>query len=192
MKCRHYQTKPLTIRIIHWVIAILISTALITGYAAFDFTWTANGFFSRDLLFIIHRSSGLIVAILFLLWLALRFPKLWKSRPNSLWSWLVATSHIAIGCLGFIIPLLAWIGRGVGGRTEEMFSLLPVYNLVSKSESALPYIILDWHKSLIPLLLILITIHIVATLVHYFYIGDNLFHSMLFNGLSNKKTEWFK
>lgn len=189
MKYHDYQTKPLTIRIIHWIVAILISASLITGYAAFDFTWTANGFFSRDLLFIIHRSSGLIVAILFLVWLALRLPKLWKSRPNSLWSRLVAMSHIAIGCLGFIIPLLAWVGRGVGGRTEEMFSLLPVYNLVSKSEGTLPYIILEWHKSLIPWLLIFIILHIAATLVHNFYIGDNLLYSMFSNRLSKKNSD---
>jgi len=189
MKSHDYQTKPLLIRILHWIIAILISAALITGYAAFDFTWTANGLFSRDLLFIIHRSSGLIVAVLFLIWLFLRLPKIWNSHNNTLWDCLVTLNHIAIGCLSFVIPLLAWVGRGFGGRTEEMFSLLPVYNLVSKGDGVFPYIILEWHKSLIPWLLILITLHIAATLVHYFYIGDNLLYSMLSNRLNKKKTD---
>lgn len=176
-----YQTKLIAIRILHWIVVILISTALLSGYTAFDFNWTADGFFSRDLLFIIHRSTGMLTAILFLTWLVLRLPKIWQSRHETRWKQAVTISHIVIAGLGFAIPVLAWIGRGVGDHSDELFSLLPRYNLVSKAEGHLPYIILELHKTLIPWFLVLVVFHIFATLVHQFYLRDNLFASMNFN-----------
>ena len=181
MQCHFYQTKPIAIRFLHWIVVILTLAALVSGYSAFNFNWTADGFFSRDLLFIIHRSAGLLIAFLFLVWLVLRLPKIWHSRRETRWQQAVAISHITIAALGFAIPFLAWIGRGVGSHSAELFSLLPRYNLVSKAEGHLPYFILELHKTLIPWFLVLVGVHIIATLVHQFYLRDNLYGSMFFN-----------
>jgi cytochrome b561 len=83
MCARHHPAKPRSIRVLHWAVTVLISAALASGYYAFDFSWTADGFFSRDLLFIVHRSSGLLAAVLILAWFTLRIPTLWGSAPRS-------------------------------------------------------------------------------------------------------------
>ena len=125
MRVRHHPAKPLSIRVLHWAVTVLISAALASGYYAFDFSWTADGFFSRDLLFIVHRSSGLLAAVLILVWFILRIPTLWRHCGVAGWNRVIAMGHIAIVVLGFAIPVLGWIGRSLGGRSAEMFSLLP-------------------------------------------------------------------
>lgn len=186
MCARHHPAKPRSIRVLHWAVTVLISAALASGYYAFDFSWTADGFFSRDLLFIVHRSSGLLAAVLILVWFTLRIPSLRRHCGAAGWNRVIAIGHIAIAVMGFAIPVLGWIGRSLGGRSAEMFSLLPAHNLVAKGEGAHVYMVFELHKALIPWFLLLVGLHIAATLVHTFLLRDNLLVSMLSNRLNRK------
>ncbi len=88
--------------------------------------------------------------------------------------------HVVLWGVALATPILAWIARSLDGRVEELYSLMPVYNLVSHPTTPLTYWLLARHDTLSTLLLYLIVIHVLGALYHGFIRRDSVFPSMWF------------
>lgn len=100
--------RPLSTRLLHWSVAALMVTAISSGYAAFDFSGRGSGFLHRDTYFHVHRTAGLLTAVLIAVWFILK----WRGRgPGQQLTFpdrLIKTYHVALACVALLIPLLPW------------------------------------------------------------------------------------
>jgi len=80
----------------------------------------------RDLLFAIHRLSGMLAGLLLLIWLVLAL----KNRASFLKGSLTVKSlhlfHLVLGVACFLMPLLPWIARAQKGRYYELDAIWPL------------------------------------------------------------------
>lgn len=71
--------KPLYVRVLHWGVALSFLMAFATSYKAFDFS-TGMPIWVREMMFGIHRISGLLAAALLFIWFFARLKALtWTS-----------------------------------------------------------------------------------------------------------------
>ena len=104
---------------------------------------------------------------------------LWLRRDCFRQGW-VGFWHALLLNIALLIPLAPWLARMLEGRLEEAFALVPVYNLVSRPESGLSYLLFHWHRMLIAGFLVLLGIHVAAALFHAFVLKDKLLSRMFF------------
>ncbi len=171
--------KPAPMRVLHWSVAALMITAFVTGHAAFDFTPGAPGFLHRTTYFLVHRAAGLATAVGIAIWLLSRFRRSTADRADAQADRLIGLYHIALAVVAFLIPLLPWLARAMGGHLDEAFSLLPTHNLVSKADSVLAYTLFEWHKTLVHVFLAMLFLHVGGALAHSFIWRDGAMSSML-------------
>ena len=77
---------------------------------------------------------------------------------------------------GLVVGML--VARMLEGRLEEAFALAPAYNLVSRPENDLAYLLLHWHRMIIDGFLTLLGIHVAAALFHAVVLKDRLLSRM--------------
>jgi len=170
--------KPLAVRLFHWSVVLLVGTSFVTGYVVFDFQLPMD-IWVRDALFALHRACGLISALMMLLWLAWRIRGAFRFH-DGFQGWSVRFYHVVLATICIVTPTLPWIARSLDGRTNELFNLLPQYNLVSAPTNPWTYQLIQYHRLFIQILLVLIAIHLVAVLVHVFHRKDGTLRSMIF------------
>ena len=159
----------LAARLAHLLMICSMSTALLTGMEAFDFS-TAPRVLTRDGLFALHRGAGLMTGLLAIVWLWLR-----RDRLRRGW---IGWWHAMLLCIALLTPLAPWLARMLEGRFEEAFALVPAYNLVSRPENDLSYLLFQCHRILIRGFLVLLGIHAAAALVHAVVLKDRLLSRM--------------
>lgn len=182
IQCGHDQIvplRPLSTRLLHWSVAAFMMMAVGSGYAAFDFSGRGSGLLHRDTYFHIHRSMGLLTALIIAAWLVLKWRDRKPGRSLAIPDRIVTTYHVALACVALLIPLMAWGARAVDGRFSEALALLPKFNLVSKADSALAYRMFECHKDLVDVFLIMLMIHIAGAVVHAVARPDGSLSSML-------------
>ena len=163
---RSEDDRPLSVRLAHLLIICLMLTSLLSALEAFNFTAIPR-LLTRDGLFILHRGAGLAVALLAAGWL-------WLRRDFFLRSWVGRWHALMLG-IAFLIPFAPWLARLLEGRFEEAIALIPVYNLVSRPENALSYLLFSWHRKLLLGFAVLVSIHASAALFHALVLKDRPF-----------------
>lgn len=161
--------RPAAVRVGHLLVIGLMLTAMLCGQQAFDFSSTPR-VLTRDQFFALHRAAGLMVGMLVVVWLCLR-RKSWRRGWIGLW-------HALLLSVALLIPLAPWLARMLEGRLEEAFALAPAYNLVSRPENDLAYLLLHWHRMIIDGFLTLLGIHVAAALFHAVVLKDRLLSRM--------------
>lgn len=161
---------------LHWVIAILVLGMLFTFF---------KGYFPKNqvpFIFMIHKSTGLLVLVLMMMRIIAMFH--W-GRPD-----LPATvgrfERFLSRCIqnGFYIllilmPLSGWIMSVAKNRVPQFFNLFPVYfpgipvddKLASSMESV--------HETLAFVLLAFLVLHVLGALKHHFIDKDEVLKRML-------------
>lgn len=160
----------LSLRRIHWWFASFVIFALVSGFLTFNWSWRIP-FPLREWVFAAHRIAGLCGGVCGVFWLVrFRFPQRRKQTPDR--------THIAIRVFQFVLVLLllsivstAWIGRSLGGRWLELISPLPVFNLVSRPDSALAHELLTVHGMLAKIMLAALLVHATSAGLHWLWDG---------------------
>lgn len=172
-------TKPRFVRMAHWGTAFLFAVVVGAAYSAFDFTSSTPRLFDRESMFMIHRLTGLLAALISMIWFLARAKVIVCSARKSLWGMFASVWHLLLLALMIVTALLAWTARGSGERFGEMFSVFPKFNLVSRAADGPVHIILAWHKTLAWCLIVSVVIHVLAALVHAVIMRDGLLSSMI-------------
>lgn len=167
---------PRSMRVLHWltVLCLVMAASLILLRAELE------GRALRQWLLEGHRHFGLMVLLLFVLRvsLRLRLRALPPGPPSPPIMRLAAGgTHVAMYALMLALPLIGWSLSNAYGKTVYLFGItLP--NLVAADED-LADTLGTWHLNAAWALLALVTVHIVAALVHHLVLRDGLLHRVL-------------
>lgn len=159
----------------HWVVGTLVILMLFFTYFIDDLP----NKLLKGTVFNAHKLTGLAILslmILRLLW-ALFNPKptLPHSRRWERWAERLVHWSLYLGLL--LMPLAGWVGSVAGGRPPRFGQ----YNLslpLEKNEG-LADLSFSVHNTLAIILIVLISLHVLAALFHYFVKKDNILQRML-------------
>jgi cytochrome b561 len=162
---------------LHWLMAIALVGSFSLGTYMHDlpFSPTKLKYFSW------HKWAGVTifaVLLLRLIWrLTHRPPALPAGMPR--WQQLAATAtHLALYGLMIAIPLSGWLMSSAKGFQTVWFGVLPIPDLLGKSES-LGDLLRNVHEALNFLLALTVSAHVGAALKHHFVNRDDVLLRML-------------
>lgn len=168
------------VRVLHWSVVVLFLIALVTGYTAFDFGLKMK-IGMRDTSFAIHRLSGIGAGVLMLIWGIARVRTLFTAALSMrCWS-AIGAYHLCLGVLCFLLPVFPWLARSLDGRVQELYTILPTYNLVSPPTTLLAYWMFQQHRNIVSYVLILVALHLAGVLYHRCLRQDDVLSSMVFD-----------
>ena len=166
-----------TAKLIHWLMA-----ALIFGLLALGFYMTDLPFSPQKLqLYSWHKWAGVTVFLLLIFRLLWRLknppPPLPESMPKAT-QWVAHAWHFALYALMAAIPLSGWLMSSAKGFQVVYFGVLPLPDLVGKSED-LGDLLKEVHEALNFGLLALVGLHVAGTLKHMIIDKDGTLRRML-------------
>lgn len=173
--------KPAFIRVLHWSVFVLFVISILSGYRQADKGWPGTGLFDRNIIHLLHETSGILIALLMAVWAVKRARVFWQSRQEGdWWTRAIIVYHAFLASLGGLIAFLGWAGSSAGNYGQFLFGFIPVPNIIpvlSANEAVYLYF---YHKSLVPCFLILAALHVGGVLFHVVVLRDRTFQTMWF------------
>jgi len=169
-------------KILHWVIALCIFTAMFT--AILNNQLQADDEWQRALatqLMNVHRSCGvtaLTLGLIRVIWVLIgRRPAL-PSHLNDFDVRVSQSSHRIIYVLALAVPLTGWLTTAAFGTRFQWFGLFEFPNIISQNKPIVAYFY-HAHWILYHLLLVVVILHVGAALWHHLSQRDNVLKRML-------------
>ena len=171
--------------ILHWVMALLIFATWSIAIAIDDMPLSPARITGLSW----HKWLGVTIfflVILRLLWrathsappLKLQMPA-WQEKAMQL-------THLTLYLLMLTIPVVGWLMSSAKGYTVNYFGLFELPDLVGK-DKALGHQLKEIHELLANGLMVLVGLHILATLKHQLIDKDGLLSRMTFRGSVDEK-----
>jgi cytochrome b561 len=165
---------PLTSRVLHWIMAVLVLAMLFVGVAM------VSSLSDYHRLVSIHKPIGILILVLAALRLVNRLifppPPLPTGMPAPL-RFAATASHWLLYILMFAQPIVGWAMLSAGGYPIAMigtFHLPPIL----PHDAALYAILRPLHTVLAFALFATFLLHLAAALTHAFIFRDGVFRSM--------------
>lgn len=160
----------------HWLIVLLVGLELLLGVLLPSIRHNPT----PDTLISLHLSFGItiiVVMVLRLLWRVTHRPP--ALPPGAWWEHLAAHGmHWLLYILLFIIPFCGWAWANAVGWSVVVFWLIPLPALVPMGW-AYTWLVADLHVYLAATISVLIGLHILASLYHWYVPKDDVFERML-------------
>ncbi len=154
-------------RILHWLMAFLVITALVLGIYM---TGLAKDVSYRYDLYDLHKSIGVLVLILVVIRLIFRVVKSVPPLPETMPAFIRIASHInhvLLYVLMIMVPLTGYLMSNFGGHMVKLFSIaMPSIVATNKIFGANFY---SAHVILAYSLIGLIVLHLLAVIKHRFF-----------------------
>jgi len=161
----------------HWLIFFLIAGMVTAGYIM---TGMPNGP-DKFKIFGLHKSFGITVltlVVLRLIWKALNVaPRL----PESLAAWekfMAHAGHFILYALILAMPLSGWAMTSASGMPVSVFGWFTLPDLVAPDRQ-LRSLFREVHSTLAWVLIGMVSLHVLAALLHHFYYRNNVLRKML-------------
>jgi len=176
----HYSTAQ---RVFHWLIAVLViimlAIGLTLGYLGFEGARDTFGPSATNTLYIIHKTTGVLLFPLMLIRLVLRLRRGKPGYAIALERWQKIASEINHGLLYLLVlamPVIGWAATATGGYPINFFAweLPPLFG----ENEALSGTLYWWHMVVGLALLALVVVHILAALYHWFIRDDGVMQRM--------------
>lgn len=159
----------------HWVIFLLLVGMLIFGFFLDDIPKDYQGFAYN-----IHKLTGLTILCLMVLralW-ALSNPKPILPADTKAWERVIEhVVHILLYLAVIAMPLVGWIASSADGRPPHLGSIQIKFPI--EKNAALADGLFSVHNTLAIVLIVLISIHVLAALYHYFVKKDQILQRMM-------------
>lgn len=160
----------------HWLIAVLILAAFPLGVYMHELPLSPN----KLKLYSYHKWIGITVLLLFvprILWRLTHRPP--AALPMPAWQHRIAEgTHHLLYLLMFLVPLTGWLMSSAKGFQVVYFGVLPLPDLIGKSE-ALGDLFKEVHEALNWALLVLVGLHVAGALKHVIIDKDGTLRRML-------------
>lgn len=162
---------------LHWLIFVLIAGLLAVGFIMTEMENSPDKF----KLYGLHKSAGIVVltlAFFRLLWrLKNRVPIL-PNTLNALQKKLAHLGHYALYLLMFAMPISGWFMSSAAGFPVSVFGLFTLPDLLTPDKE-LGKQLAEVHELIGFTIIGLVSLHIIAALLHHFYYRDNVLQRML-------------
>lgn len=162
---------------LHWLSALLILIILPLGMVMTDLGLSPT----KLKLYSWHKWLGVTIFALVLVRIVWRLSHVAPPLPPSMPAWqrqIAAGLHGLLYLLMLALPLSGWLMSSAKGFQTVWFGVLPLPDLLPKNE-ALGHFFEETHETLVGLLLILLALHVGATLKHHFIDRDDIAARML-------------
>lgn len=161
----------------HWMIAILIFGMLAMGFYMEGLDISPD----KIQLYGWHKSTGIIVLALASMRLGWKIAKVTPLLPDGMRKvekFLAHAGHAFLYFLMFAMPLSGWVMSSAAGFPVSVFGLFTLPNIVAP-DNMLKAQMMDLHEVLAWVLVVMITLHTLAALLHHFHHKDNVLSRML-------------
>ncbi|HDR9226345.1 TPA: cytochrome b/b6 domain-containing protein [Burkholderia vietnamiensis] len=161
---------PLTLRLLHWLRAILIGAQLWTGWTMVRLDDNLPAKF--DWYYPTHKEFGVLTLLVVLTQLAIRSMQTLPPLPASLPKLdrkLAKLAHYLLYALAVVVPLMGYSMSSTYTQSDGVpFFGLRVPELLAKSDHW--FVAFQWlHRTLAYTLLALVVLHVLAALKHRFF-----------------------
>jgi cytochrome b561 len=166
--------------LLHWLMAFLVIGLLALGI--YMVTLPDVGFNTKKITLIIyHKELGLLVLVLLAVRLGWRLtnvlPQLVEHLPD--WQKIAARFvHLSFYALMFVLPMTGWLMSSAAGIPVSLFGLFTLPDFLPRDEQLFQRLI-DVHKWLAYVLVLVIVVHVGAALRHHFVFKDDTLRKML-------------
>jgi cytochrome b561 len=161
---------------LHWIVAALVITAITMGWAMTEMEFSPL----KLRLFNWHKWVGVTVLALMLVrsfWRLTHRPP--APLPMPAWQHLSSrVVHALLYVMLLVQPLTGWIYSNASGIPIVYLGLIPLPNLVNK-DKALDVFAKEIHDAGGWVLAVLIGLHLLAAIKHYYYDRDDTLRRML-------------
>ncbi len=163
---------------LHWLIAILLMSQFAFGWYLSDIP---RGVPARSYFVNLHKSSGMLIALLILLRIVWRLTHTPPPLPDTVPRWqqrAAAGSHYLLYLLMLVMPLSGYLASNFSKHGVNFFNTIKLAPW--GSDDKLLYAFFNQtHKTASWLLLALVILHVLAALKHLFVDRDAIFSRML-------------
>ncbi|MDM0048185.1 cytochrome b [Variovorax sp. J22R115] len=166
-----------SIRLFHWLIAVLIFIQFAMGWLAVG--WRLSP--TKINLFVWHKSIGMLILALVIARLLNRLARPTPPLPADTPAWERAAarwSHALLYVLMIAMPLTGWVINSAAGIPFRIFWQLPLPALIAPDKHTAEVVALV-HFALGIALVALLMLHIGAALRHHFVKRNNVLRRML-------------
>jgi len=171
-------------KLVHWVVAVCVILALAGGIMlyryGFDGLMKAYGAETTNFIYKYHKSFGLLILMLMTVRIALKLlmPDPPHVPPLPAFHRIASKSvHGLLYLLLLVQPIIGWVATSAGGYPAEFFG--GVFPALVGKDDALSHTLYGAHRALGMLILLLVTVHIGAALMHRFVYKDGVLARML-------------
>lgn len=165
---------------LHWLIALLVLTLITLGLYMVSIQDEPGS----DWYFKLHKSIGLLTAIIILIRIIWRLGHRPASFPTSMPQWQVIaayTSHALLYLCLILMPLTGIIGSMFGGHGLAFFGLpLPIW---TQKNTPIASFFFSTHIVIAWIFITLIVIHIMGAFKHLLFDRDRVFQRMWFTDI---------
>jgi cytochrome b561 len=162
---------------LHWVMALLIIGLLVLGYYMVDIP---KGVPDRASYFNLHKSFGVLAALLIILRIGWRFTHHAPPLPGGMASWTEKLSgliHIMLYLCMVLQPLTGYLSSSFNKYGVKFFGIeLPRW---AGEDVYMRDLFMSLHHQLSTVLIVLIAIHVLGALKHLLVDRDQIFQRML-------------
>jgi cytochrome b561 len=161
-------------RILHWLLAVVIIAMLPVGNIMLQDGIARP---TQDLLFILHKNTGVIILLLMVLRLGYRLARPPAPLPATMPDWqirLAGATHIALYALVFFMAITGYIRVTMGGFPIEGLGAIGLHPLLPRNEAVAEIAKTLHHYGRFALVAVL-ALHIGAALWHGLVKRDGVF-----------------
>jgi cytochrome b561 len=161
----------------HWTIFALIVALLTVGFLMTDMSNSPDKFKIYGL----HKSIGIMVLTLALLRLGWKLINSSPLLPNTLTpleKLAAKAGHALLYVLILAMPLSGWLMSSAGGFPVSVFGLFTLPDLIAPDKEWSKFF-RETHEWLAYAIIIMVSLHALAALLHHYYYKDNVLTRML-------------
>jgi cytochrome b561 len=162
-------------KFIHWLMGLLIIGMLFIGFFLNDFPSE-----QKASMYMIHKSTGLLLMLLVFIRLTMRFkskyPSLPESTPKSI-VYIAKLNVFALYLIMILMPLSGILMSTLSGKILPFFGLFSIPSIMQSQ--VLAKISYNFHCIGGYIFIILILAHVIGGLFHHFILKDNVLKRML-------------
>ena len=166
-----------TAKILHWLMALLLFAMLGLGFYMSDLPLSPQ----KLQLYSWHKWTGVSAFLLLVIRLAWRLthqPPALPTLTPKIQQWAAHLGHGSLYVLMLVIPLSGWLMSSAKGFQTVWFGVLPFPDLLEKNKE-LGAVLAEVHESLNIILILVLLIHIAATIKHHVLDKDDTLRRML-------------
>src|SRR3989338_1976502 len=166
MQSTSTQTYPGIIKLLHWAIGLTVISMLSFGFFLESLPKSMQG-----LAFMLHKSTGLTILFMSLIWIILIHTTIKPRLPESVPLWqkvLARLVQYSLLILLLAMPLVGWIMSMAAGRVPVYFGLFQAKLPFVMPDENLAKLMNATHTVLAWIFIALISIHTLAALKHHF------------------------
>ena len=161
----------------HWLMFLLIAGLIAVGFIMESMVMGPDKFKLIGL----HKSTGIVVlllALLRLMWKAANVTPLLPAKLHKLEKFMANSGHALLYVLMILTPLSGWAMSSAAGFPVSVFGWFTLPDFVAP-DPVLKHILVERHELLAWSIIVVVSLHVVAALLHHFYYKNNVLVRML-------------